>query len=228
MILIDLGNTSAKIYDGAKTTIPKADIFEYLKTINDPVLLCSVVPSYNQVIEATYKNVKIITNSDYNLLFDNQNSQLNSKGADRIVAAYGAVQKYQSKVVVVDIGTCLTLDVVDDRKYLSGLIYPGFEMLENILAEKVKQLQKPKFAKEMILTENQIYWANIYGFIGAIKNMLAMLAADKDFKVVLTGGTVVKLKEEHDIDLIAELSEYDVVYDPMLIQIGLTKFVDLI
>ncbi len=221
MILIDLGNTKAKIFTDQIRQIESAAIFDFLDQITDKVLICSVVPKYHQRLR-TYPNVRLITNDDYQLMFEAE--KLSSKGADRIIAGYGAVKKYGNHVVVVDIGTCLTIDVLDERKYLSGFIFPGFSMLEDVLASNIDQLPIAKYGSQSIATENQIYWANIYGFIGAVKNLIKHATPDNTYQVIITGGTTAKLLEEHCIDLLTELTEFDPIYDQNLIQCGMNEF----
>lgn len=225
MILIDLGNTNAKIYTNSKMKkIATSEILKYLNSIDEEVLLCSVVPEYSKQIIEKYPNVELITSSDYHKMFDND-GKLDSKGADRIIAAYGAVKLISSKVVVVDIGTCVTVDVVDNRSYLSGFIYPGFLMIENLLDEKISQLPKPEYSETAINTTNQIYWANLYGFIGSLDKLIEVSIVDNDYQVVLTGGSVLKLKEEYNIDILVHLSKYNPVYIDDLIKKGLEIYV---
>lgn len=219
MKLIDLGNSVVKVYDQGVSSFSTANFEEYLKTTDERLLISSVAVRFNDLIKS-YANTRLITSSDYKLMFDDPNQLLESKGADRLISAFGAVAKYQEKVIVVDVGTCLTIDIVDNRNYKSGFIYPGFTMLENILSEKIIQLPKPSKQDEKISTESQIYYANVYGFIGSIKEMIARVY-ESDYKLVLTGGSVAMLLEEHDIDLCSELKNYNPTYDPNLIFEGL-------
>ncbi len=228
MILIDLGNTQAKIFTNSlEHTIKSDELLAYLSTIKDQVLLCSVVPRLTKLIAKTYPNVKIITPDDYRYIFDNSD-MLTTKGADRILATYGSMKKYGLKVVVVDIGTCVTVDVVNDRQYERGLIYPGFNMLEEILNQKVEHLPRPEKSDDMVGTASQIYWANLYGFIGALQNLLRMMVNDEEYQVVMTGGSIRQLKEEYEVDILAELKQFKPIYDPNLIRFGLEQFSDII
>lgn len=223
MILIDLGNTHAKIYQNRqKININSNDIFEYLAKVDQPILLCSVVPRLNQQISERYPNVRIISSQDYSLIFDNYR-KLETKGADRIVAALAALKLYGSKIIVVDIGTCVTIDVVSSRNYQSGFIYPGFAMLENLLSEKIDQLSQPIHSQEKIGTASQIYWANIYGFVGAIKAMIEKTNVDSTYQLVLTGGSIAKFKEEYNLDIIDELKQFRPIYNQDLVYTGLVE-----
>lgn len=223
MILIDLGNTNAKIYmNGEVIKVATNQIYDYLTNARD-VYLCSVVPSITSVIEDEYPDVKIIDNKHYKYMFENS-ELLGTKGVDRLIAAYGAIQTISKKVLVVDIGSCVTLDLVEENKYIAGLIYPGFQMLENLLDEKIEQLPKAKYSEQQIATDNQIYWANIYGFVGALNGMISNLI-NEDCKVVFTGGSVLKFKEEYNLDLLEVLNEYKPIYIPNLIKIGMEEYI---
>lgn len=223
MMLIDLGNTNAKIYTNGKVIkVATNQIYDYLTDERD-IYLCSVVPSITSIIKDEYPNVKIIDNKHYKYMFVNSD-KLMTKGVDRLIAAYGAVQTISKKVLVVDIGSCVTLDLVEGSNYIAGLIYPGFQMLENLLNEKIEQLPKGKYDEESIATDNQIYWANIYGFVGALNGMISNLL-EEDCVIVFTGGSVLKFKEEYNLDLLEELKEYNPIYIPDLIKIGMEKYI---
>ncbi len=227
MKLIDLGNSNGKIFSGdSLEKIATDKIIDYLKTIDEEVILCSVVPRYNSIIASQFPNVRLITNQDYKLMFDNDALELETKGADRMIAAFAAVTSYGPNVVVIDIGTCVTYDVVSNRNYIGGLIYPGFAMLENILSDKIVQLPKGKYDGGAISTDSQIYLASLYGFVGALQNMLKQMIPNDSYQVVVTGGSIAKFKEEYNFDLLKAL-EVDAIYDSELIKTGLIRFNDI-
>lgn len=223
MKLIDLGNSNAKIFEGSSITkICTDQIIDYLEQTTEEVLLCSVVPRYNKIIKERFPNVKIVSNKDYKKMFDNESEQLATKGADRMVAAFGAVGLYGPNVVVIDVGTCVTFDVIANRVYQDGLIYPGFAMLENLLSEKIEQLPLGQKSSDRIATASQIYSASVLGFIGALNNMTAAMIPDESYKVVVTGGSILKLQEEYGVDLLAYLG-VGATYEPELIKLGLLR-----
>ena len=50
-------------------------------------------------------------------------------GGDRIVAAVAANAKYKGPIIIADMGTATTLDVVDhDGNYIGGVILPGVKV----------------------------------------------------------------------------------------------------
>lgn len=226
MILIDLGNTNAKVYHNNDQPIKLASdcLVEYLKDYQEQhILICSVVPRIAKQVAQAYPQIEFINSDNYHLMFDNS-ELLTTKGADRIIAGYGALCKYGPKVVVCDIGSCVTLDTIDNRQYIQGFIYPGFAMLENLLSEKIEQLPKPQSGRTLINTENQIYGANIYGFIGALHKLIEQSIPTSDYQLVITGGSVLKLKEEYDVDLLQELKQFKPSFEPHLIKNGLDQY----
>lgn len=62
-------------------------------------------------------------------------------GADRIVNAIAAVERFGAPVIVVDLGTATTLDVVDaSGAYLGGAIAPGLETSAGALFSRAARL----------------------------------------------------------------------------------------
>lgn len=62
-------------------------------------------------------------------------------GADRIVDAVAAIAEYGAPVIVVDLGTATTLDVVDaSGAYLGGAIAPGLETSAAALFQRAARL----------------------------------------------------------------------------------------
>lgn len=229
MILIDLGNTNAKVYHDNDQPIKIASecLVEYLNDYRQQkVLICSVVPRIAQKVAKEYPDIEFVDASNYHLMFDNS-EQLATKGADRIIADFGAVSKYGAKVVVCDIGSCVTIDTIDNRNYIQGFIYPGFAMIENLLNEKIEQLPHPKAGKSLINTDNQIYSANIYGFIGALHKLIEQSMPSCEYRLVITGGSVLKLKEEYDVDLLSQLQQFNPYFEPHLIKNGLDQYLKI-
>ena len=53
-------------------------------------------------------------------------------GADRIVDAAAAWDKYQKAVIILDFGTATTVELVSSEGiYKGGLIIPGFKLMKN-------------------------------------------------------------------------------------------------
>lgn len=68
-------------------------------------------------------------------------------GADRLANVAGAVIRYGAPVMVVDIGTAVTYDLVSaDRRFFTGVIGPGPAMLADALHEKTALLPRISLA----------------------------------------------------------------------------------
>lgn len=71
-------------------------------------------------------------------------------GADRIVAAVAALGEYKAPLVLIDLGTATTVEVVEpENVYLGGLIFPGMMVSLDSLTSRAAQLpgislDKPK------------------------------------------------------------------------------------
>lgn len=95
--------------------------------------MASVVPPLNAPISSA---VKKITGKKPLLVGSGMKTGLNIKmdnpktvGGDRIVAAVAANAKYKGPIIIADMGTATTLDVVDhDGNYIGGVILPGVRL----------------------------------------------------------------------------------------------------
>lgn len=62
-------------------------------------------------------------------------------GSDRIVVAVAALAEYQSPLIILDLGTATTLDVIGkDNAYLGGCIFPGVRISADALTSRAAQL----------------------------------------------------------------------------------------
>ena len=117
-------------------------------------------------------------------------------GADRIVDAVGAYEKYGGPVLVLDFGTATTYDLVDDKgQFVSVIIAPGIRTSGKALwqdAAKLPEIEikKPKsiLAKETI---SSMQAGLVYGQIGQTEYIIKKVREESGFdnlKVVATGG----------------------------------------
>lgn len=116
-------------------------------------------------------------------------------GADRLVNALGAFDRYGGDLIIVDFGTATTLDVVGvDGAYEGGVIAPGVNLSLKALHEAAAALPFIDVTKpERVIGTNTvacmqsgIYW----GYIGLIEGICARIRAERGRKmtVVGTGG----------------------------------------
>jgi len=116
-------------------------------------------------------------------------------GADRLVTALGAVQKYKGNLIIIDSGTATTFDVVSaDKHFEGGIIAPGINLSVKALHEAAAQLPRIAIVKpNKVIGKNTveamqsgIFW----GYIGLIDGLVRKIIEEdgRDFTVIGTGG----------------------------------------
>lgn len=146
-------------------------------------------------------------------------------GADRIVNALAAREKYGAPVVVVDFGTATTFDVVNrDGEYAGGIIAPGILISAEALFAHASRLYRVDVRPpEGLVGRNTAaaMQAGIYfGYVGLVDGILARLKAEMPDlrRVVATGGQA---------ELVASGSEHIDEVEPLLTLIGLQRIHEL-
>lgn len=121
----------------------------------------------------------------------------NSKeiGADRIANAYGAKAKYPLPVIIVDIGTATTFDIVSKNgAFLGGVIMPGLNLQFKSLSSNTSKLPRINagISEKAIgdSTENAILSGIMRGSACAIEGLIHQceLELGERATVVATGG----------------------------------------
>jgi type III pantothenate kinase len=144
-LVVDLGNTSIKagLFESEKLldirkNLSIQDIIQYAQ---ENEIACGIICSVSQdplplqqalqpFIPAVY-----ILNHQLPIPFTNGYATPHTLGADRVAAVAGAQARYPSlNCLVVDLGTCITYDVIDSSShYWGGSISPGLYMRFNAL-----------------------------------------------------------------------------------------------
>src|SRR5579884_3121571 len=116
-------------------------------------------------------------------------------GADRLVNAVAAYDRFKSTCVVVDFGTAITYDAVSAAgEYLGGIITPGAEISIDALYEKAAKLPKVEVAAPRALigksTVDAIRSGIVYGFAGQVEGIVRRLRSElgAGTHVIATGG----------------------------------------
>ncbi|MCH5342777.1 MAG: type III pantothenate kinase [Acetatifactor sp.] len=141
-------------------------------------------------------------------------------GADRIVDAVAAYEKYGGPVLVLDFGTATTYDLITERgEFTAGITAPGIRISSEALWKQTAKLpnieiRKPKsiLAQETI---SSMQAGLVYGQIGQTEYIIGKVKEEsglKNLKVVATGGLG---------RLIADETETIDIYDSALTLEGL-------
>jgi len=116
-------------------------------------------------------------------------------GADRIVNAVAAIEKYGASCVIVDFGTATTFDCVSAKgEYLGGVICPGIGISADALFDRTARLPRVEIRKPARVvgtnTVGSLQSGLYYGYLGLVDGILELLLAEmgKDTHVIATGG----------------------------------------
>ena len=131
-------------------------------------------------------------------------------GADRIMDAVAAYEKYGGPVLVLDFGTATTYDLITEAgEFAAGITAPGIRISAEALWSKAAKLpnfeiRKPKsiLAQETI---SSMQAGLVYGQIGQTEYIIRKVKEEsgiRDLKVVATGGLGKMIaKETEAIDI---------------------------
>ena len=224
LLVIDVGNSNIVLgifkgeellYDWRISTAKEKTSDEYGLTFRqifnyheidsgeiDDIIISSVVPNLMNTLAnmgRRYFNIEPVVigpgvKTGMNILYDNPKEV----GADRIVNAVAAYEKYGGPLIIVDIGTAITFDVVNRKgDYLGGVIAPGIRISADALFMRTAKLPKIEIAKpDNVIgksTVGSIQSGMVYGYIGMIDYIIEKIVeeTDRDFngyKIIGTGG----------------------------------------
>ena len=128
-------------------------------------------------------------------------------GADRIVDAVGAYEKYGGPVLVLDFGTATTYDLISEKgEFMAGITAPGLRMSAKALWEDTAKLPEVEIKKpKSILAQETISSMQaglVYGQIGQTEYIINQVKKESGFdnlKVVATGGLGRIISAETDL-----------------------------
>jgi type III pantothenate kinase len=116
-------------------------------------------------------------------------------GADRIVNAVAAHQRWPGGAIVVDFGTATTFDVVTARgEYAGGVIAPGLMVSADALYHATAKLPRVEITRPKNAigrnTVASIQSGLVFGYAGLVDAIVGRIQAEIDFepRVVGTGG----------------------------------------
>ena len=182
--------------------------------IRKPVISC-VVPPMVTILEAFSQKylgraphwIDARSYPDMPILGDNPNEV----GADRIVNAVGAYQRYRSDLIIIDFGTATTFDAISSKgEYLGGAISPGIAIASEALFTHASKLPRVELFKppERVVgkdTISSLQSGIIFGYAGLVDGIVERMQAEMGGKpkVVATGGLAPLIREvAHTIEAV--------------------------
>ena len=117
-------------------------------------------------------------------------------GADRLVNAVAAHERYKGPLIVIDFGTATTFDVIgEDGGYEGGAIAPGINLSLEALHQAAAQLPRVAVTHPGSVigrsTVDAMLSGTFWGYIGMIEGLVSRIRQEyraENIKVVATGG----------------------------------------
>jgi type III pantothenate kinase len=162
--------------------------------------LCSVVPKATavalQMLKKTFGTDPLELTSETVRGVGIRYPEPETIGPDRLANAVAVHCKFGAPAVVVDFGTAVTFDVVDEGgNYVGGIIAPGLSAMTDYLHEKTALLPRIKIRPIRRVigknTEQAMLIGAVHGYRGLIRGLLEGLKEElkcADLPVVATGG----------------------------------------
>jgi type III pantothenate kinase len=246
IFVLDVGNTNIKIglFEGQKLVHSWRIATDWNKTADEygmlltdlfkhagqsvkkveGIIISSVIPSINYTLEhmcSYYFSLKPImvgpgVKTGLNIKYDNPKEV----GADRIVNAVAAYNKYGGPCIVIDFGTATTFGCISAKgEFLGGCICPGIKIATEALVQRAAKLPKIELTfPEQIIGRNTVSNMQagvMYGYVGQVNYIIEKIKEEvgsPEAKVVATGGMS---------RLIANMTDRIDTVDPLLTLEGL-------
>ena len=203
------GETGEELTDCLKSAWEKIPVAESSKEKKHDgvIVISSVKPAWTELITEMVKDnlgekVHII-GKDIPLPMTCWVDEPDKVGTDRVVAAAAAYAVVEDAVVVADLGTAVTIDLVDQNGiFLGGVICPGFEISAKALNENTAQLPKitvtrpeAPFGKN---TAEAINCGLYYSIIGALEEIIRRYAEKigRWPQTIITGSGAKLIKDD--------------------------------
>jgi len=229
LIAVDIGNTNIKVgvFEGERLTATWNLATDTHKTSDEyggtllnlmeresvlpskitGVVLCGVVPpllhTFVQLCTKYLHSKPLIVEAGVKtgirICLDNPREV----GPDRVVGAVAAQNLYGKPLVVIDLGTATTFDVVSkEGDYLGGAIAPGIGIANEALFARTAVLPRIELARpKQVIGRNTVSAMQsgiIFGYIDLIEGMIRRIERElgSKVKVVATGGQAYPFAEE--------------------------------
>ena len=226
IIAIDIGNTETTVgigsndgWDSYRFTTRDANTSDELLALFNSTLnldadsknqiagsiICSVVPQVTnnmvQAVEKYLNSIPIVVGPGVKTGLKVNIDNPKELGPDRIANSVAGYKIAESDVVIVDLGTATTFDVVNAKKeYLGGAIAPGIKISLDALTSKTASLKSVELDLPKKVVGKNTYEAIqsglIYGHASMIDAMIEKLLQELGTKpkIILTGGLCETIK----------------------------------
>ena len=207
-LVIDIGNTMVKyaVFENGTVLFDQAtessiflskvkELFELYPKI-EHALISSVGPLERKERDIVSLFCKVhVLSHESKIPFKNSYATPHTLGMDRVALAAAAFyQNPRKNTLVVDTGTCITYDMVNDSgEYVGGAISPGIRMRYKAMHNQTAKL--PLLQPEEILdfignsTQSSMHSGVVNGVLQEIDGVISQYRTRfQDLTVILTGG----------------------------------------
>lgn len=221
LLVVDVGNTNTVlglfdgetlVHDWRIRTVVDHTVDEYgmliynlyksskisSKRISDIIISCVVPPMLNilEPLCEKYFHLKPLivgpgVKTGMPIYYDNPKEV----GADRIVNAVAAYEKYKRDLIIVDFGTATTFDYVSGKgEYMGGCIAPGIMISSEALFERAAKLPRVELSKPRAIiakdTVSSMQAGIMYGYAGLVDGIVGRMRGEvkSNPMVIATGG----------------------------------------
>ncbi len=200
MLLLDIGNTNVKCYDGKSIERISLEGYKFPK---EDFYFINVNPTLETKLESLSQA------KDLSKIF-RFHTEYQGMGIDRIAACYSIEEG-----IVVDAGSAITVDVIYQNKHQGGFIMPGFsaykDSFANISSKLIYDLEK-----EITLDTLPLNTADALLYTTLKSTVLMIQDCAKDMPVYVTGGDGKRLCKYLKKS----------IYDEVLVFKGMQKAID--
>lgn len=250
LLVIDVGNTNIVLgifkdqelvdhwrvsTDRLRTTDEYGVLIRHLFYLNgvnseeiDAIIISSVVPPVMPTLERMCQRyfglMPLVISPGVKTGMDIKYDNPREVGADRIVNAVAAYEKFGGPVIIIDFGTATTFCAVDKKgTYLGGAICPGIGISTDALVQRTAKLPRIEVVQaEKVICRNTVESMQagvFYGFVGQVDGIVTRMRRELGCKakVVATGGLAA---------IVAPATDAIDVVEPMLTLEGLKIIYD--
>ena len=198
--IINLGNTHTTVgsWIGAGwanlRTIDTQSFKLDMVDLSHPVLVASVVPAWSAELQK-HKNVRLLSPAHCSGRIDFSLVDASTIGADRVANAIALAEFYPLPALVIDCGTAITIEIVDEqRRFRGGAIAPGRSLMRRALNSGTAQLPSLPLYSQIFDrpgcdTANSLRFGIDCGAIGMVRELLAQCRRQYAISsCCLTGG----------------------------------------
>jgi type III pantothenate kinase len=208
-LIIDIGNTLVKaaVFEADnivfKSTFNKDSLEEGLIQLCETYTISGAIVSNVSNFPKDFSTILprnmtiLVLDQNTKVPFNNFYATPQTLGVDRIALMAGAALQYPgNNCLVIDAGSCITFDFLDqENNYFGGAISPGIEMRYKAVHQQTAKLPLLKPIPEIPSlgnsTENAIHLGVLNGVIKEIEGIIAQYEVIyENFTTILTGGDV--------------------------------------